>query len=202
LNPLAPLYRAADRLRYRIHADAGKRGEDLAHRFLRRQGLLIVARNWRPPQGGGEIDLIACEPSSAWDTPFGVVRSANTLVFVEVKTRVAGSGAGGNAPERDIDNEKMTALRRAARDYVRRARADPERVRFDVISVVVSGAGGDIRHIRDAFPALSVAGPSRHSLRRPHDGQVIGRAPPSATRYSGSLPACLNSVRIPSLNAG
>jgi putative endonuclease len=138
LNPLAPLYRLADRVRHRILADSGKHGEDLAHRYLRGLGLLIVARNWRPPQGGGEIDLIACEPSSSGDI----------LVFVEVKFRASGEWG---SPERSVDSEKMIALRRAARDYVRRARADPGRIRFDVIAIT----GGEIEHLRDAFPVLS-----------------------------------------------
>lgn len=139
MNPLASLYRLADRLRYRLHADIGKRGEDLAHRYLRRQGLLIVARNWRPPQGGGEIDLVACEPSPSGDT----------LVFVEVKTRTSGDGS---SPERNVNAEKITSLRRAARDYVRRARADPDRIRFDVIAIT----GDRIEHLRDAFPMQTI----------------------------------------------
>ncbi len=61
MNPLAPLYRLADRLRYRQHGDIGRHGEDLAHRYLRAQGFTVVARNWRPPQGGGEIDIMAWE---------------------------------------------------------------------------------------------------------------------------------------------
>ena len=130
MNPLAPLYRLADRLRYRRHADVGKRGEDLAHRYLRRQGLLIVARNWRPPQGGGEIDIVAWE--GEW------------LVFVEVKTRAS---AEWSAPERDIDLEKIQALRRAAHDYIRRVDADESRVRFDAISIT----GRTIQHLREAF---------------------------------------------------
>ena len=137
MNPLAPLYRLADRLRYRRHGDTGKRGEDLAHRYLRRQGLLIVARNWRPPQGGGEIDLIACELAPGGDV----------LVFVEVKTRTSGEW---NAPERDVDSEKLIALRRAARDYIRRSRADPARTRFDVIAI----RGSSIEYFRDAFPMM------------------------------------------------
>jgi putative endonuclease len=141
LNPLAPLYRLADRLRYYYHADTGKGGEDLAHRFLRRQGFLIVARNWRPPQGGGEIDLIACEPSASGDT----------LVFVEVKSRVSGEFS---SPEREIDTEKLIALRRAARDYVRRARADPGRIRFDVVAITGDNTNRNIEHFRDAFPKL------------------------------------------------
>lgn len=137
MNPLAPLYRFADRLRYRKHADAGKHGEDLAHRHLRHLGLLVVARNWRPPQGGGEIDLIACESSAAGDF----------LVFVEVKFRASDEWG---TPERNVDEEKRIALRRAARDYIRRAGADPGRVRFDVIAIT----GDAIEYIRDAFPAL------------------------------------------------
>jgi len=135
LNLLAPLYQFADRLRFRRHGNVGRFGEDLAHRYLRSAGFIVAARNWRPPQGGGELDLIAWE--------------GGRLVFVEVKTRVSGER---NAPERDIDDDKMKALRRAARDYVRRAGAEAAETRFDVISI----AGAEIRHFRDAFPfALS-----------------------------------------------
>ncbi len=94
--------------------------------------MLVVARNWRPPQGGGEIDLIACD--------------GDTLVFVEVKWRASGEWS---APERNVDADKVMALRRAARDYVRRAQADPERIRFDVIAIV----GTEIAHYREAFGA-------------------------------------------------
>jgi putative endonuclease len=135
LNLLAPLYRFADRLRYRRHRDLGKHGEDLAHRYLRARGLLIVARNWRPPQGGGEIDLVAQESGPDGDI----------LVFVEVKTRLSGESS---SPEREVNAEKLVSLRRAARDYVRRARADPGKVRFDVISLT----GYEITYFRDAFP--------------------------------------------------
>ncbi|HOW01581.1 MAG TPA: YraN family protein, partial [Rhodoglobus sp.] len=49
----------------------GRRGEEIAARYLASRGLAIVERNWRCPQG--EIDLIA--------------RDGGELVFVEVKTR-------------------------------------------------------------------------------------------------------------------
>lgn len=130
MNLLAPLYRLADRLRYRKHRDIGRFGEDLAHRHLRAQGFTIVARNWSPPQGGGEIDLIA--------------RDGDSLVFIEVKTRATNAVA---APERNIDSEKMQALRRAARDYIRRTNADEANVRFDAVSVT----GRRVQHLRDAF---------------------------------------------------
>ncbi|HVW85415.1 MAG TPA: YraN family protein [Bryobacteraceae bacterium] len=128
---MAPLYRFADLLRYRRHADVGRRGEDIAHRYLRRSGYIVVARNWRPPQGGGELDLVA------WQR--------ETLVFVEVKSRVSGEW---NAPERDVDEEKIRTLRRAARDYMRRAGVDPDKARFDVLAIT----GDRVRHLTDAFP--------------------------------------------------
>jgi putative endonuclease len=134
LNPSALLYRLADRLRYGKERNLGRWGEDFAHRHLRSQGFTIAARNWRPPQGGGEIDIIA------WDkTP-----ERNSLVFIEVKTRTSGEWS---APERAIDADKIRALRRTARDYVRRSGADPACVRFDAISI----AGGKLEHLRDAF---------------------------------------------------
>ncbi|MDE3199056.1 MAG: YraN family protein, partial [Acidobacteriota bacterium] len=83
-------------MRYRIHRDSGRRGEDLAHRYVRRLGYIVVARNWRPPQGGGEIDLIA--------------RDGESVIFIEVKYRASGAWS---APERAVDGEKIRVLRRA-----------------------------------------------------------------------------------------
>lgn len=131
MNPLAPLYSLADRLRYRRHQNNGRRGEDLAHRYLRKRGFIVAARNWRPPQGGGEIDLVA------WQ--------GDTLVFVEVKFRTSGEWS---APEREIDRDKMHTLRRAARDYIRRSGTEDPRVRFDVICITANV----VDHLRDAFP--------------------------------------------------
>jgi putative endonuclease len=117
-----PIYRAADALRHRSHpADHGQIGEDLAHRYLQRQGLTIVARRYRPRSGGGEIDLVA------WH--------GETLVFVEVKTRAT---AEFGAPERAVDAEKERYLRRAGRDYARRAAIEWSRVRFDIVSIVLT----------------------------------------------------------------
>jgi putative endonuclease len=134
LNLLAPLYRFAGRLRYRGPGNVGRRGEELAHRYLRGRGYTVVARNWRPPQGGGEIDLVA------WQ--------GETLVFVEVKSRHSGQWS---APERDIDAEKLYSLRRAARDYIRRAATEEADARFDVIAIT----GKTVEHLRDAFPLLA-----------------------------------------------
>ena len=94
---------------------SGRRGEDLAHRFLRRRGMVIVARNYRPPSGGGEIDLIG------WD--------GDKLVFVEVKSRATDDFGAPGPGSRQPRSERF--LERAARDYARRAgyRLEPRPLR-------------------------------------------------------------------------
>jgi putative endonuclease len=99
----------------------GRRGEDLAHRFLREKGYIIVARNYRLSSGDAEADLIA------WD--------GATLVFVEVKSRET---AAFGPPERAIGEEKHTHMLRIAREYTRKAETPWDRIRFDVVTVVMT----------------------------------------------------------------
>jgi putative endonuclease len=117
-------------------ADAamGRRGEDLAHRFLRRQGFTIVARNYRLAAGDAEADLIAWE--------------GETLVFVEVKCR-ASSEFG--PPERAIGADKRAHLLRVAREYARKTDTPWERVRFDVVTVMLTELP-QLRLRRNAIP--------------------------------------------------
>jgi putative endonuclease len=95
--------------------------------------MTVVARNYRTATGSAEADLIA------WDKDF--------LVFVEVKTR---STAEYGPPDRAIGDEKRRAIARAAADYSRRAGVPSERLRFDVVNVLVSNRPS-IEHIRGAF---------------------------------------------------
>lgn len=98
----------------------GRRGEDLAHRFLRRQGYIIVARNYRLASGEGEADLIAWE--------------GDTLVIVEVKTR---RDEDFGPPERAVGPDKLAQLRRVARSYARKTETPWERVRSDLVTVIM-----------------------------------------------------------------
>jgi putative endonuclease len=128
-------YRLADALRRRSGGnDHGRMGEDVAHRFLRRRGCTVVARNYRMRSGAGEIDVVAWQGA--------------TLLFVEVKTR---SSAQFGEPEGAVDLEKQQKLIRAGRDYARRANVEWERTRFDIVSVVVEKPRVRIEWIRDAF---------------------------------------------------
>lgn len=121
----------------KMHPDhaLGRFGEDLAHRFLRRNGFTIVARNYRTRSGSGEIDLVA------WD--------GEALAFVEVKSRRTDEFG---PPERNIDLEKRRHVVRAARDYVRRAGVPWSRVRFDIVTVLLKN-GPSLTLQKDAFRA-------------------------------------------------
>jgi len=112
----------------------GRRGEDLAHRFLRTKGYMIVARNYRLSSGDAEADLIA------WDGP--------TLVFVEVKSRET---ADFGPPERAIGEVKRAHLIRIAREYTRKTGTPWDRIRFDIVTVVFTRPP-KIELIRSALP--------------------------------------------------
>ena len=115
------LYRAADRVRRRsLGDDHGALGEDIAYRYLLDRGCTVVARNYLARSGAGEIDLVA------WDR--------GVLAIVEVKTR---SSADYGAPDTAVDKEKQRRIALAAREYARRAHVETERMRFDIVSVIL-----------------------------------------------------------------
>ena len=112
------------RTRVQSHDSAtGRRGEDLAHRYLRRQGYTIIARNYRLPSGDAEADLIA--------------RDGDDLVIVEVKTRET---AEYGPPDRAIGPDKLRHLLRVAREYARRTETAPDHVRIDVVTVILGAS--------------------------------------------------------------
>src|SRR3981081_4654282 len=97
---LATVYNLSDLIRnlgrrrsWPAHLASGRRAEDLAHRFLRAAGIMIVARNYRPPFGGADLDLVG------WD--------GASLAIVEVKSR---SSADVEPPQHAVDSEKQRLL--------------------------------------------------------------------------------------------
>jgi putative endonuclease len=114
-------------------AALGHRGENLAHRYLRACGMLVIARNVRMPDGSGEIDIVA--------------RDGHITVFVEVKAR---STDAFGAPDRAIGREKQERITRAARYYASRSGITWDRVRFDVVAIVFTNPPS-VSHYVDAF---------------------------------------------------
>ena len=77
----------------------GRRGEDIAARYLGDHGWRVLDRNWRLSDGlRGELDLVALEPAA--DRP-------PTLVVVEVKTR---TGLSAGPPAAAVDTAKLGRL--------------------------------------------------------------------------------------------
>jgi putative endonuclease len=112
----------------------GDAGEQAARRYLERQGLVILAENWRVARGpharGGEIDLIARDPDG-------------TLVFVEVRQR-SGTGHGGAAAT--VTRSKQRRIVFAAQSYLQGLPRLPP-CRFDVVAI----DGDAIEWLRGAF---------------------------------------------------
>ena len=110
----------------------GKAGEDLAERYLKRQGYAIVERNYRCPLG--EIDLIAL--------------NKRVVVFVEVKTRrVDTSGA----PLESVNAVKQRRLKRTALHYLNKHRLHHRDVQFDVVGISLRSDPPAVQHVRHAF---------------------------------------------------
>jgi len=114
--------------------------EDRALAHLQAQGLRLVERNYRVARGpgrpGGEIDLI--------------MRDGQTLVFIEVRSRRAGSRHGGAAAS--VGAAKRARLIHAARHYLLR-HPDPPPCRFDLVAI-----DGDDSQALNWIPAAFDAG--------------------------------------------
>ncbi|WP_323958611.1 YraN family protein [Arthrobacter sp. JZ12] len=110
--------------------ELGRRGEDLAARFLEDAGLRIIDRNWRCPIG--EIDLVAVDGA--------------TLVVVEVKTR---SSENFGHPLEAITPGKLERLYLLASRWARAHDLRFSGFRVDAVAIVDDGLGEpDIDHLR------------------------------------------------------
>ena len=111
----------------------GRRGEEIAARYLASRGLAIVERNWRCPQG--EIDVIA--------------RDGGELVFVEVKTR---SSVAFGHPLESITPVKLARLRRLAAAWCDAHPGGHDAIRIDAIAVIAPRVGEvEVEHLERVF---------------------------------------------------
>jgi putative endonuclease len=102
----------------------------LAADFLENQGMRIVDRNWRCPDG--EIDIVAIE--------------GDTLVVAEVKTR---KSLDYGHPFEAVGEAKLARLHRLSSSWCREHGLKALRRRIDVVSVIDSGAGEpQLEHLR------------------------------------------------------
>lgn len=104
----------------------GQKGEDLACKYLRKNGYKIIERNFR--LRNAEIDIIGIDIST----------DPHTLAFIEVKTRTSNSYG---EPLEAIGYHKLQAMNRAAYYYQMSHPDLPKLLRLDGISVKMNDSG-------------------------------------------------------------
>lgn len=116
------------------HLALGRAGEEAAALFLRKKGIRLLARNWRPEGAarGLELDIV------------GEERGA--LVFVEVKTRKAllpehNTAERDFGPEANFTPAKRKKFVQAARLFLTQAGWWNKACRFDLVSVTIFSQG-------------------------------------------------------------
>ena len=114
----------------------GDRGERAAVKYLKQQGFKIVARQYS--NSYGEVDIIA--------------REANSVVFVEVKTRTS---TNDGRPFEAVDLRKQEKITRVALAWLKQNNRLEQPARFDVVSILWPDEKGEpqIQHFRNAFEA-------------------------------------------------
>ena len=117
------------------HNDFGKKAEDLAVDYLKKNGYKILLRNFRFQKA--EIDIIA--------------EKDNLIIITEVKAR---STDVFMLPQEAVTKAKIKLIVSAANHYLEEFNRKQE-VRFDIISVLPDEKGNlVIEHIPDAFEAF------------------------------------------------
>lgn len=113
------------------HNELGKKGEELAVSYLKKENYRILARNYRYLKA--EVDII--------------IRKEDEIAAVEVKTR---STTDFGNPQDFIKQEQIHRLVRALDHYISIRELDVE-ARFDVVAIVINDQGTQIEHLEDAF---------------------------------------------------
>lgn len=108
----------------------GSWGEDIAEKYLKKKGYLIVGRNFRCRLG--EIDIIA--------------RDGAELVFIEVKTR---QNQSYGLPCEAINAVKVRHIKRTAAYYTKVHAMEYQDTRLDVIEILTKEGKTYLHHIEN-----------------------------------------------------
>jgi putative endonuclease len=112
--------------------ELGKKGEEIALRFLKKKGYRIIEKNYVCKMG--EMDIIAKEK--------------DTLAFVEVKTRTSTTFG---PPQLAVNPRKQIQLSKVALYFLKEKGIEDIKARFDVVAILLGPKGEEIELIRDAF---------------------------------------------------
>lgn len=118
----------------------GNIGEDIAEKYLKKQGYKIIERNFRY-KGCGEIDIIA--------------KKEENISFIEVKTRIIKSQRSPYTPEDNITYFKQKQLIKLSKIYLANKKLIDIPWQIDVIAVEIPQYCGTqkskLRHIEQAI---------------------------------------------------
>ena len=112
--------------------ELGKKGEQLALRFLKKSGYRIIQTNYVCKLG--EMDIIAQEK--------------DTLAFIEVKTRTSTTFG---PPQLAVNPAKQRQLSKVALNFLKEKKLEDLNARFDVVAILLGPRGEEIELIKDAF---------------------------------------------------
>lgn len=96
--------------------ELGRFGEEIASRYMEKEGYEILERNFRCRIG--EVDIIA--------------QKDNEIAFIEVKARTSDEFG---LPREAVDTKKQNVIRKVAAVYLLSAKGKDKQPRFDVMEV-------------------------------------------------------------------
>ena len=105
-------------MNFKINIANGKKGEDIAKKYLQNLGYKIIETNWHYSKNA-EIDIIA--------------KDKTTLVFVEVKTRTT---LNFGHPFEAINQRKIEKINTAITAYLQLSEKKYNAYRFDGIAII------------------------------------------------------------------
>jgi putative endonuclease len=112
--------------------ELGKKGEEVALRFLKKKGYRIIEKNYVCKMG--EMDIIA--------------KDKDTLAFIEVKTRTT---TEFGPPQLAVNSSKQRQLSKVALNYLKEKQLEDVKARFDVVAILLEQEKEKIELIKDAF---------------------------------------------------
>lgn len=118
---------------YKRH-EIGKKGENLATKYLKQNNYKIIKQNFRCRQG--EIDIIAIDQHK---------EKKKEIVFIEVKTRTS---LEFGRPAEAVNKIKKQHIARTAKYFLYINNIKDADIRFDTIEVLVSNNKYKINHIK------------------------------------------------------
>jgi putative endonuclease len=111
----------------------GQKGEELARKFLEKEGLIFRQANLRVP--GGEIDLLMED------------KTKRELVFVEVRTR---TNSEFGSPEESLSPNKRHVLKRSIAMHMQNYPWNTN-YRLDLVAIMIKDGNPKITHYKDIF---------------------------------------------------